>query len=146
MPFSPPFFLCASEFPLPSRASAAPTVGSPNPNPNWPSRVPRCVCHVVLYLPGQTSSKMEPGRPRSANVGEPPPREITPATRRRRPSLAVRASRPIPSCGQDYIPRTSPPEPSDRKPMPRIRSSLRGGPDRQIPIRRLTSLDTGSRE
>jgi hypothetical protein len=73
-PFSPPFFLCASEFCSPPRASAAPAVGSPDPNPNRPSRVFRCVSHVVLYLPGQTSSKMEPGRPRSTNAGEAPPR------------------------------------------------------------------------
>jgi hypothetical protein len=37
------------------------------------------------------------------------------------------------------------PEPFDRKPMPEIRSKLRGGPDRQIQIRRPKSLDTGSR-
>jgi hypothetical protein len=40
-----------------------------------PCQPPRCVAHTESFLPGQTSSKTEPGRPRSANAGEAPPRK-----------------------------------------------------------------------
>jgi hypothetical protein len=60
------------------------------------------VCYACRELPpGQTLSKTKPGRPRSANAGEAPLWETAPETQRRRPSLALGASRPIPSCGRD---------------------------------------------
>jgi hypothetical protein len=50
-----------------------------------PCQLPRCVTHAVSFLQGLISSKMGPGRPRSAISGELPPREWSPASNRRRP-------------------------------------------------------------
>jgi hypothetical protein len=102
---------CSQTFRAPSSLNACTAASAAAPT--RPRRYAHChsrsrpvqttqVCYACRELPpGQTLSKTKPGRPRSANAGEPPPRETALATQPRRPSLALGASRPIPSYGQD---------------------------------------------
>jgi hypothetical protein len=97
-----------------------PVVGSHDPNPNQPPRVPNRVRHDMLHLPDQTPFKTEPGGPSLASSGEPPPWEPSSGGQRRRSERSPALGRGIQG-GRSRLDRAlGGAEPPDRDPSVQI--------------------------